>query len=143
MVFEAQAYTASGTAITGASVTDPATTGGDMEVKFETADATLEDSMITIVLRVVDNLNGCDTFIRRNVLIYPSITPLFSYPSQICAGDAVLFENKSTVLSGSMEFMWDFGTGNSADQTEAPEPVFQFPDNGSGQAQSFDVNFNG
>ena len=125
-----QAYTASGRAISGASLSDPATTGGDMEVTFMTGDTTLEDSMVTITVRVLDLNNNCDTFISRDVFIYPSIIPAFSYPSQICEGEAVLFENKSKVLSGSMEFMWDFGTGNAADQTEAPEPVFQFPGSG-------------
>jgi PKD repeat protein len=65
------------------------------------------------------------------VFIYPSITPDFTFPQPVCVGDAVLFENKSKILSGSMEFEWDFGTGNASDITEAPEPVFQFPGSGT------------
>ena len=127
---EVQAYTASGRSVAGASLAAP-TSSADLELKFVTSDATLEDSMITMVLRVIDFENDCDTFIRRSVLIYPSIKPIFSIPAKICEGDAVLFENKSKVLSGSMEFSWDFGTGNTADITEAPEPVFQFPGSGT------------
>jgi PKD repeat protein len=123
---EAQALTASGRAVTGASVSVPSGST-DMEIRFVTTDATLEDSILTIVTRVIDNNNDCDTFIRRNVLIYPSITPLFAFPKQICEGEAVLFENNSKVASGGMEFVWDFGTGISEDKTDAPEPVFQFP----------------
>jgi len=123
---EVQAYTASGTAVTGATLTAPSGST-DLEVQFVTNDATYEDSILTIVTRVIDHNNNCDTFIKRNVLIYPSITPLFAFPSQICEGEAVLFENKSKVLSGGMEFKWDFGTGVKADETDAPEPVFQFP----------------
>jgi PKD repeat protein len=123
---EAQAYTASNRAVAGASVTAPSGST-DMEIRFVTTDATLEDSILTIVTRVIDNNNDCDTFIRRNVLIYPSITPIFGFPAQICEGEAVLFENKSKVASGGMEFEWDFGTGIAADKTDAPEPVFQFP----------------
>ena len=125
-----QAYTASGRSIPGMSFTAPAS-GTDMEVTFVTTDNTLEDSMLTMVIRVLDNNNNCDTFVKRNVFIYPSIRPSFNFPAQICEGESVLFENKSLVNSGSMEFMWDFGTGNSADNTEAPEPVFQFPSNGT------------
>ncbi len=122
----AQAYTASGRAITGASLVAPSGST-NAEVSFVTTDATLEDSLLTVVTRVIDHNNNCDTFIKRNVFIYPTITPIFAVPAQICEGAAVLFENKSKVLSGGMEFKWDFGTGVKADETDAPEPVFQFP----------------
>src|SRR6056300_254255 len=123
---EVQAYTASGATVSGATLTAP-TSSSDMEIQFVTNDATYEDSMITLVTRVIDHVNGCDTMIKTNVFIYPSITPLFTFPSQICEGEAILFENKSKALSGGMEFKWDFGTGVAADMTDAPEPVFQFP----------------
>ncbi len=124
-----QAYTASGRAVTGATLTPPSGST-NLEVQFKTADATLEDSLITVVLKVTDNNNGCDTFIRRRVLVYPSITPDFTFPAKICNGDEVLFTNTSTVRSGAMEFFWNFGTGNAADTSNAPEPVFQFPSAG-------------
>jgi PKD repeat protein len=125
----AQAYTASGRAVTGATLTPPSGST-NLEVQFKTADATLEDSMITVVLKVTDNNNGCDTFIRRRVLIYPSIVPDFTFPAKICNEDEVLFTNTSTVRSGAMEFFWNFGTGNAADTSNAPEPVFEFPSAG-------------
>ena len=124
-----QAYTASGRAVSGATLTPPSGST-NLEVQFKTADAGLEDSLISVVLKVTDNNNGCDTFIRRRVLIYPSINPDFTYPTKICNGDEVLFTNTSTVLSGAMEFFWNFGTGNAADTSNAPEPVFQFPSSG-------------
>jgi PKD repeat protein len=124
-----QAYTASGKAINGATFTAPSGST-NLEVQFKTSDATLEDSLVTVVLKVTDNNNGCDTFIKRKVLIYPSVTPDFTFPAKICDGDAVLFGNTSKVNSGSMEFFWNFGTGNAADTSNAPEPVFQFPSSG-------------
>jgi len=126
---QVQAYTKGGRSISGASITDPSGSN-DMEVKFVTSDNTLEDTMITLVLKVFDNANGCDTNIKRNVLIYPSIKPGFKFPAKICNGDAVLFSNTSIVKSGSMEFNWNFGTP-SVDTSSAPEPVFQFPKEGS------------
>ena len=121
-----QAYTQAGKAVSGATFTAPSGST-NLEVQFKTSDATLEDSLVTVVLKVTDNNNGCDTFIKRNVLIYPSIKPDFAFPAKICNGDAVLFGNTSKVNSGGMEFFWNFGTGNAADTSNAPEPVFQFP----------------
>jgi PKD repeat protein len=96
-------------------------------VQFVTNDGSIEDTTITLFVKYTDLNNGCDTIVKRNVLVYPTISPDFTYPTRICDGDAVAFENTSTVKSGSMEFSWDFGTGNAADKTDAPEPVFQFP----------------
>jgi len=124
-----QAYTQGGKAITGATLTPPSGST-NLEVQFKTSDATLEDSFVTVVLKVTDNNNGCDTFIKRRVLIYPSITPDFTYPVKICNGDEVLFANTSKVNSGAMEHFWNFGTGSAADTSNAPEPVFQFPSSG-------------
>jgi PKD repeat protein len=124
-----QAYTQAGKAVTGASLTAPSGST-NMEVQFKTSDATLEDSTVTLILKVTDNNNGCDTFIKRNILIYPSIKADYTFPAKICNGDAVLFANTSKVNSGSMEFFWNFGTGNAADTSNAPEPVFQFPGSG-------------
>jgi PKD repeat protein len=124
-----QAYTQAGKAVTGASLTAPSGST-NLEVQFKTSDATLEDSFVTVVLKVTDNNNGCDTFIKRRVLIYPSIKANFTYPAKICNGDEVLFTNTSTVNSGAMEHFWNFGTGNAADTSNAPEPVFQFPASG-------------
>jgi len=125
-----QAYTKGGKMVSGATITNP-NGATDMEVKFETSDATLEDSTLTIVLKVSDLNNGCDTFIKRNILIFPSATPDFTFPNKICDGTAVLFENKSNIkASAALEYFWNFGTGVASDTSNAPEPVFQFPKSG-------------
>jgi PKD repeat protein len=120
-----QVRTKYGKSVTGATLTAPTATS-DMVVNFVTTDKTLEDSMLTIYVIVNDKGNGCDTVIKRDVLIYPTIVPNFTKPTQACVGEPVLFENKSTVTSGNMEFLWDFGTSKTADQTDAPDPVFVF-----------------
>ena len=114
-----------GKSVTGATVTPPTATS-DMLVKFVTTDKSLEDSTITLYLIVNDKGNGCDTIIKRDVLIYPTIVPNFTKPKQACVGESILFENKSTVTSGNMEFKWDFGTGKVSDNTDAPDPVFVY-----------------
>ena len=114
-----------GKTVTGGSLIAPTATS-DMIVKFVTTDKTLEDSTITLYVIVNDKGNGCDTIIKRDVLIYPTIVPNFNKPKQACVGETVLFENKSTVTSGNMEFLWDFGTGKASDKTDAPDPAFTF-----------------
>jgi PKD repeat protein len=114
-----------GKSVTGATITPPTATS-DLLVKFVTTDKTLEDSTITLYLIVNDKGNGCDTIIKRDVLIYPTIVPNFTKPKQACVGESILFENKSTVTSGNMEFKWDFGTGKVSDNTDAPDPVFVY-----------------
>ena len=103
----------------------------DLLVKFLPKTNLLEDTMIRVAIKISDLTNGCDTLIYRNVLVYPSIIAKFGLPAKICNGDAVGFTQLSKVQSGSIAFLWDFGTGNPLDQTDAPEPVFQFPSAGT------------
>lgn len=122
------AQTKGGTLLSGAgSILNHASSTNDLEVKFETSNTAYEDSTVTLVTKVTDLNNGCDTFIKRDILLYPTIVPDFKYPTKICDGDAVPFDQASTVRSGSMEFFWNFGTGVAADTSNAPSPVFQFP----------------
>lgn len=115
----------SGNIATGYSLVTPSATS-DLKIKFITNDASLEDSIITLFVKIVDNLNGCDTLIKRNILIYPSIVVDFSKPSKVCLGKKVKFDNLSTLRSGEMEFNWDFGTGNSAENSKEMSPEFVY-----------------
>jgi PKD repeat protein len=108
-----------------------APSGSNMGVSYTTSDKNIEDSTITLCIKVTDLVNGCDTILRRRILVYPSISPDFEFPSRICDQEEVAFINKSTVKSGFMEFKWNFGTGVAADTSDAPEPVFQFPKPGT------------
>lgn len=122
------AVTRSGRLLSGSTtISKHATTTNDMEVKFQTSDVNLEDSVVTFFTKISDLGNGCDTLIRRDILVYPTISPDFSFPAKICDGELVLFTQKSKVKTGTMEFFWNFGTGNAADTSAATEPVFQFP----------------
>ncbi len=109
---------------------DASATDG-LEIDFMTSDSTLEDEMLTLKVRMTNLTSGCDTTFENQIFIYPTIKPDFTFPARICDGDAALFENTSTVLSGGMGFEWDFGTGVATDKTEAPEPVFEFPSAGT------------
>jgi PKD repeat protein len=113
------------------TISKHATSTNDLEVKFETSEVALEDSFVTFFTKITDLGNGCDTLLKRDIFIYPTIAPDFSFPTKNCDGDLVAFIQKSKVKSGSMEFFWNFNTGNPADTSAASEPVFQFPKDGT------------
>lgn len=120
-----------------ASIQNHATATNDLEVRFATANAALEDSTITLITKITDLGNNCDTLLRRDILIYPTINADFTFPAKICNGESVLFNNKSTVRSGSMDFTWNFGTGVAGDTSNAPSPVFTFPNAGTFRVKLF------
>jgi PKD repeat protein len=113
------------TTITGAS------SSGGLEVDFMTTDANLEDSIINVFVKFSDLLNSCDTTIRTQILIHPTAVPDFDFPSQICFGSEVLFNNTSTIKTGVLGYEWNFGTSSPSDITSAPNPVFVFPAEGT------------
>ena len=129
---DAWVETSTGTILPAATVVqrDASATDG-LEVDFMTSDSTLEDETLTLKVKFTDMNNGCDTILENSIFIYPTAHPDFTFLVGICDGDAVLFENTSTVLSGDLFFEWDFGTGVATDNTDAPEPVFAFPSAGT------------
>jgi PKD repeat protein len=114
-----------GYVITGSSLIPPTSTS-DLIVKFVTFDNSIEDSTVTLYLKVTDNFYGCDTIIQRDIFIYPTIVARINTQSRICVGKNVLFENKSTPISGMFEFNWDFGTGNPSDNKTEKNTLFSY-----------------
>lgn len=119
------AVTASGKSVTGASLTAPSGTV-NLEVQFKTADVKLEDSTITLLLKISDLVNGCDTILKRQVLIYPGVTIDYDLPKQICAGDSLNFVNTSKYVSGYVENWWSYGTGKSGDTSNLINGGFRY-----------------
>jgi len=81
------------------------------------------DSMVEIELRLRDFNSGCDTFVRRQVLIAPFGKPNFKIPANICVGNQIEFENEASVQSGYLDYEWDFGNGTTSKQTNG-RPVY-------------------
>ena len=119
------AISPSGRAVTGATLTAP-TASADLEVQFKTSDAGLEDSLVTILLKISDLSNGCDTILKRQVFIYPSVTADFSVPAKVCVGDTIQFVNNSKYKSGYVENFWSYGTGDPADTSNLVDGEFIF-----------------
>jgi PKD repeat protein len=82
------------------------------------------DEIIRLWVEVGDlGPNFCDTTVERYIIIAPRGKPDFSFPKQICDGDAVAFTNLSTVSSGVLTYKWYFGDGDSSELTN---PVHQY-----------------
>ncbi len=124
------AFNSTGKVLSGTSLTAPSS-GKNLEIQFKTSDTLLEDSTVFMVLKISDLTNGCDTFIRRQVLIAPRVVPGAKLPAKICVGDTILFDNTSRIRSGYMNFWWDFGTGNADDSTQETNPTFVFKKSGT------------
>ena len=56
---------------------------------------------------------GCTDLVTNSVTVYPEATASFT-ASNVCDGAAVAFTNTSTISSGSMTFLWNFGDGSSS-----------------------------
>lgn len=129
-VASAYALTAGGVSRPASEIVLTAPGTGDLTVQWKTDDRSIEDTNVFVCIKFSNLVNGCDTVVNRQVLLYPSIEPDFKFPAKICDQDFVLFENLSKVKSGFMEYTWNFGTTNAADTSNAPEPVFSFPTHG-------------
>ncbi|NUM32312.1 MAG: hypothetical protein HUU47_08310, partial [Bacteroidetes bacterium] len=69
----------------------------------------------------------CDSTINRYIFVAPRPNPDFKFNQPVCDGDAVLFDNLSTISTGGLKYRWDMGTGNAADTSDAYSLVFTFP----------------
>ncbi|MBC7425510.1 MAG: PKD domain-containing protein [Bacteroidia bacterium] len=92
-----------------------------------TAPAAFVDSILLVSLSVNDISSGCDTVFTRKIKIAPKGKPFFVTPNVLCDKDDINFDNQSTIHSGSLTYMWDFGDLTTDD---AINPVHKF--NGSG-----------
>ncbi len=82
------------------------------------------DSFVTFSINYSDlGPYFCDSTVKRTVLVAPTPRPGFKFPISICLGDAVLFDNVSTIHSGNMTFKWYFGNNDSSD---LQSPVYEY-----------------
>jgi PKD repeat protein len=111
-----------------AQVTATTTTGKVADSLFSIIDPTMSDNMkivfnasklwendtINFVLRILNNIGGCDTNFRRSIIIAPKAVPNFTTPTPVCANSTFLFNNVTTVSSGGVSVEWDLGDGTTS-----------------------------
>lgn len=80
-----------------------------------------EDSIVEVSIRVLSLETNCDTVYKRRVLVAPKANVDFIIPSPLCERTDNVFENTTTVSSGSVEYEWSFGdaTPNSIESNPA------------------------
>jgi PKD repeat protein len=83
------------------------------------------------VTLVVTSNNGCIDSVTKNVSALPTPIANFTTPSP-CSGTNLTFSNASTVSSGSMNHVWNFGDGNSSTSTS---PTHNYSSTGTYQVK--------
>ncbi|MEZ4804689.1 MAG: PKD domain-containing protein [Bacteroidia bacterium] len=97
------------------------------------------DSFITFALTYSDlGPHYCDSTVTRTVVIAPTPWPDFKFPSSICLGDVILFDNTTVIHSGNANYMWYFGDGDSSD---SKSPVHEYKNTGVYQVKLVATSF--
>ena len=93
-----------------------------------TAPSALTDSFLIVSLQIKDlGPYYCDSTILRHIFVAPRPVPDFNFNQPVCDGDAVLFNDASTISTGVLSYKWDFGTGVAGDTSTINTTVFKFP----------------
>ncbi len=82
------------------------------------------------VKETVYTINGCTGFTQKTVVVNPTPVPDFVF-GKACQGSLVSFTDKSTISSGSISYLYNFGTGVPADTDVTASPKFAFLNNGA------------
>lgn len=92
-----------------------------------TPSQSVSDSMYLITVRLINLTNGCIAPpITRQLFVAPRPTADFT-ASASCLGNPTIFQNSSSVSSGSLSYVWRFGNGDSSTLTN---PVYTYPNDG-------------
>jgi len=87
----------------------------------------VSDSTFKLVATITSLVTGCDTLIEAYIYVAPRPNATFTY-NATCEGSPMVFVNNSTIISGPLEFDWDFaGLGTS----DLENPDFTFPTSGT------------
>lgn len=76
-------------------------------------DAALLDSAIVYTFAVNDMGNACDSVLSRYINVVPVPVAAFTH-LDVCDKETMNFTNTSTLQSGSMSFVWNFGDGTTS-----------------------------
>ena len=79
-----------------------------------------------LVNLTVDSDFGCSKSIAKNINIYPLPNAGFT-AENVCHGNSVNFINQTSILSGDLNYEWDFGNGESSVETN---PTHNYEESG-------------
>ncbi|MFT3738786.1 MAG: PKD domain-containing protein [Breznakibacter sp.] len=82
-----------------------------------------------LVTLTVTSDSGCIATLSKTVWVYPKPHAAFTAQA-VCVYDSVPFENQSTISSGNMAYLWDFGDGSAS---TLKDPFRKYTDPGTYQ----------
>ena len=85
------------------------------------------DRTLTISIKIIDLVSGCDSIYTRKILVAPQAVPDFILPALLCDKSDIYFENTSTVSSGAILSNWDFGDGSPNIDATSPSHLYSGP----------------
>lgn len=105
--------TLSGSSVSSSYFTfNGATSSANASLAFA-PDTLVLDSAIFVYFSVKDLANNCDTVMGRYINVVPRPNANFN-ASNVCDKQALNFSNISTIHSGVMTYVWNFGDGTSS-----------------------------
>jgi|GEM_PF-778005 len=88
--------------------------------------AAMSDSLVWVGFIAHDNNTGCDSAFGRWVYVPHIPTPDF-IAVDVCDGEVVAFQDKSTLVKGLIVYDWQFNDpGSNEDFSEISDPVYKF-----------------
>ncbi|MCZ2223230.1 MAG: PKD domain-containing protein [Chitinophagales bacterium] len=70
-------------------------------------------------------LNNCESSASTNVVVNPNPIANFNLPDFVCMpGNPAKFTNTSTIASGTLSYLWNFGDGSPTSTAENPSHVY-------------------
>lgn len=110
------------------TINNPPSPGNNLRLIYTPAES-WSDSLLNLsaVIQNIDVYPYCDTIINRQILVTPR--PVIDFSVNLaCQNNQTQFNNSSTISSGTMNFNWDFGNGESSILTS---PFVVYKTNGS------------
>lgn len=74
----------------------------------------------TVRLEVTTSAGSCVTFLEKTVEVFAAPSVGFS-TSDVCLNTTLSLTNNSTINSGTMTYLWDFGDGSATSTTTSPD----------------------
>jgi gliding motility-associated-like protein len=80
-----------------------------------------------MVQLISTNLNNCVDSFSQSVTVFPQ--PIVAFTgNDVCFGNAIQFQNLTTISSGTLNYVWDFGDGTTSYN---PEPLKNYTSAGT------------
>lgn len=123
--------TVNGASVSGITLNAPFGSNSAV-VKFN-APASLEDDTAYIAYTLTDVNTGCDTLIGRYV--YVAVSPKLDFDfDDICLGDILQVDNKTTLSKGNLLYTWKFNdpaVSGTDDVSELIDPIYLYQEFGT------------